>query len=181
MSQKEKRWSIPYEEGTVVDDNGKIMEHFVDVNSSQVVYTVKLRNIADLLSELRTVTQIMRKSDYNPNVCQNASRAFSKDYWDDLYGDEESNLYAGEGRYSRLYNDLLGLTRLGYDVRPQWRKLRNILKEIWELLPDFYKGYNIGMKALAAERGFKHQPVSNPISYDSGKPFPNLPIPADIE
>lgn len=179
MSQMVTRWSIPYREGAAIGEDGKIIEHFV--GSSQVVYTVKLRNIADLLGELRTATQIMRKSDYNSNVCKNASLAFIKEDWDDLYGDGEGNLYVGEGRYNTLYNNLLGLTRLGYDVRPQWQKFKDILKEIWVLLPDFYKGYNLSMEVFASEKGFAYQPANLPVDYDPNKPFPNLEIPQDID
>jgi hypothetical protein len=62
----------------------------------------------------------------------------------------------------------LSLTERGYDVRPQWRKFRDLLKSIWVTLPDFYKGDT-------------HYAFEMPEDYDPEKAFPNLPIPSDTE
>lgn len=67
------------------------------------------------------------------------------------------------------YEALVQLTKEGYDVRPQWRLFRQYTREIWELLPKLY--------AFAWEELQQHVPKD----YNPDKPFPQYPIPDDID
>lgn len=83
---------------------------------------------------------------------------------------EEFGIYH-ETNYDEIYNLLKSLTDEGYDLRSEWRIFRDSLSTIWENLPEFYselKRLNIDERIL-------------PEDYDPKQPFPQYPIPEDIE
>lgn len=78
-------------------------------------------------------------------------------------------------RYSRgfdnLYKKLVELTESGYDVREFWRNFREQIFVIWKYLPE-YSSY------VRTRDGIQ---IEQPSDYDPEKPFPQYPIPEDIE
>jgi hypothetical protein len=162
MSQNSERWSILYK-----DEMGAAIQKKVK-DSGFSIYPTSMETLVCMKDMLLVAVKHMRASGYDKTVCQTETKVFYDEYWDGIYGDAEGNLYAGEGMYNNLYQTLTSLTSLGYDVRPQWQQFRDLLKSIWVTLPDFYKG--------DTEYSFE-----KPDDYDPEKPFPNLPIPQDID
>ena len=84
---------------------------------------------------------------------------------------DEFGLDYNGGGFSNLHNKLVELTDSGYDVRQQWQDFQKHLSSIWKALPeygDFMKSWN-GTE------------LEKPEDYDPDKPFPQYPIPEDIE
>lgn len=154
MTQIPKRWSIPYKDSYLITDNSGKPE------------VIKLHSNIEALRDI---------------IVSGTTEELELDGWDMFFGDEQYNLYTGAGNYKDDYNELMTLTKQGYDVRPQWRRFKQVLQDIWVALPEFYKGYNADHETRATERGFSYQPINPPLDYNPNKPFPNLPVPQDID
>jgi len=79
------------------------------------------------------------------------------------------DFYKGGTLHRDLHQALTQLTEEGYDVRQHWREVRDMFAQMWEILPDMYKVAPDYIGDLT------------PADYDPAKPFPQYPIPEDID
>ncbi len=127
------------------------------------------------IDAINSLTEQMRK--YNLNSVNEAVKAeFIQEVEDYLDFELEGPLGWSTNFYENVvfdpfYDLLISLSQDEYDVRPQWKEFRSDMKKLWETLPDFYKG-------LGKESQFY---IRIPANYDKNKPFPQYPIPEDID
>lgn len=73
--------------------------------------------------------------------------------------------------YEPYYDLLTKLTEDRFDVRQQWKEFKLDMNSLWKALPDFYKG-------LGEESDHY---IEKPEYYHPDNPFPQYPIPNDID
>lgn len=117
------------------------------------------------------------------NLLKDSDKYWQGEIWWDLINEEsgpegdkiatdETDFYSGGTLHRDVHDALTKLTDEGYDVRPHWRELREIFSDIWDVLPKMYK---LLVENEVEDKDFK------PEDYDPDKPFPQYPIPEDID
>lgn len=190
MSQiVEPRWSKPF------DPAMKVAGYSGDRLDQWTSFGHALRDLDSFSKEVESLALWMKKSNFDPHKCESAM-----EMWIEPPAD-----YIGPGwkspAYSETHEILAKLTDQGYDVRPQWRKFRELMLRIWQALPDFLHGQRVSEEER--ERRIQENrkasgrllPVDQsvdsftavmrdtelPPDYDPTKPFPQYPIPEDID
>lgn len=177
MEKEVKRWSLP------IDRTQELKDLFPDLEYSPSKYLFNsldslLEKIDHRAGHFEYVVDAMKKANYNKKVCVDEMSEFYFDFYYSTHPENKYGNYIAEGEVLHVYRILSILTKKGYDVREQWRTFRQLLKDLWVLLPDFYKGDLI----YFIDRGQPERSVSAPpAGYDPEKPYPDLEIPQDID
>ena len=155
-----KRWSKPFED--------KRLSEMLGNDYSNVHLSSQFLNLEGLALAVAGTARNMKESGFAPYVCHEKTEEFYLDGWD-------SGSYEYSGLYSptvsvvqELHDALFDLTYYGYNVKQQWKEYKGLIHKLWQSLPDLYQG----------DTRYK---INKPKDYDPNKPFPNLPIPEDID
>lgn len=101
--------------------------------------------------------------------------------WLSVWTDHNQSLYAGGRSQQEIWDALSDLTTQGIDVRPQWREFREALGKLWRLLPTYYQLTHSAALYGASDQDEYVKNTQPPVDYDPAKPFPQYPIPQDID
>ena len=154
-----EKWNKPF------DQLDKNLENILGESAKWI--DIQLGVMYSFLIDLRRAVGRFRNSDFSQESHEFERKWFDEGgAWDAQFGGD----FSSGPYYEETYKALKKLTDLGYDVRPQWRQFRDLTAEIWRLLPDFNKGYFLEGEI---------EPL--PADYDPNKPFPQYPIPDDID
>lgn len=126
-----------------------------------------------VLGYMEVVLPIMRANNFTQDIDWEKYDSYHIDVdLGELTGTSgwNGNFY-DEPNYYPYYKLLMLLTEEGYDVRAQWREFREDFSFVWKELPDFHRG-------LGKNSEYYQDP---PEGYDPDKPFPQFPIPNDID
>lgn len=104
-----------------------------------------------------------------------------EDEWLGRFADFSGSLYGGGERIHFIWQTLNELTEAGYDVRSQWRQLRDSFAKMWVMLPEYYSLSHKEPMYVEPDQSKYVRDTQPPANYDPAKPFPQYPIPLDID
>lgn len=172
MNEDTKRWSIKPDWEKYDPDSkeltGKNAPYGIELG------TLSLVRFADRLDDH---LEFLEEKDFDLHEVR-LSVSEMYDEWFNGYISESESLYESGSLQKELYEGLNKLTEQGYDVREYWRKFRDSMSKLWKLIPKFYE-----VERMSYDNdNFKYpEYLTQPNDYDPEKPFPQYPIPEDIE
>jgi len=140
------------------DENTKIPVSFGDDNNVlNIPFHSVMKDIESFVKTVRAVTHNMKQSNFATSECrEELAYVYSGDLA--ITVNEKDNLYELPYEFDSLFVYIDRYQRR-YDLTRQKEKLMSLTTELWQLLPDFYRGHE--------------HPFQQPENYDPQVPYPS--------